>query len=67
MMETFAWGILLIPTLMDTISMEVEWKCVIMAPTVQYVMRIGVTVMRLLSVTMLVTAIQTIVSVNLSH
>ena len=66
-MEKFAWRILLIPTLMETIFMEVEWKCVIMAPTVQCVMRAGVTVMLLSSVTTLVTAIHTIVSADWSH
>jgi hypothetical protein len=62
MMETFAWRILLIHTLMETISMEVEWKCAIMAPIVLCVMRVGPTVMLPSSVTTLVTAIHTIVS-----
>ena len=62
MMVMFAWVILLIPTLMDTTSMEVEWKCAIMAPTVQCVMMVGLTVTLLSSVTTLVMAIRTIVS-----
>ena len=62
MMETFAWRILLIHIFMETISMEVEWKCAITAPTVQCVMRVGLTVMLLLSVTTMVMAIHTIVS-----
>ena len=66
-METFAWRILLILTLMETISMEVEWKCAIMAPIVLCVMRVGLTVMLPSSVTTLVTAIHTIVSGNLSY
>ena len=67
MMETFAWRILLIHTFMETISMEVEWKCAMMVLIVQYVMRAGLTVMLLSSVTMLVTVIHYIVSVNFSH
>ena len=52
---------------METISTEVEWKCAIMGPTVLCVMRVGLTVMPLSSVTTLVTAIRTIVSGNLSY
>ena len=47
--------------------MAAEWKCVIMAPTVQYVMRAGLTVMLPSSVTMLAMAIRTIVSDDLNH
>ena len=47
---------------MITISTEVEWKCAIMAPTIQCVMRVGLTVMLPSSVTTLVIAIHTIVS-----
>ena len=65
-MVTFAWGILLIPTLMETLSTEVEWKCVTMKLTIQCAMMVGVTVMLLSPVTLLVTAIHTIVSVHFS-
>ena len=64
MMVTFACGIPFIHTMMETISMEVEWKCVIMKSTIQCVMRVGVTVMLPLSVKALVTAIHTIVSID---
>ena len=50
-METFTWGIIHIHTSMETIPLEVEWKCVLMAPTIQCVMRVGMTAMLLLSVT----------------
>ena len=63
MTETSAWKILLIRTLMETTSMEVEWKYAIVASTVQCVMRVGVTVMLQSSVTMLVTVLHIIVSI----
>ena len=51
---------------MGTISLGVEWRCVIMAPTIQCVLRAGLTVMLLLSVNTMVTTIHTIVSDNIS-
>ena len=64
MMERFVWRILPILTFMGTISMEAEWKCAIMVPTVQSVARTGLTVMPELSVTTLVTVL--IVSISMS-
>ena len=64
MMERFVWRILPILTFMGTISMEAEWKCATMVPTVQSVPRTGLTVMPELSVTTLVTVL--IVSISMS-
>ena len=66
-METFTWQITPTHTMMETISLEAEWRCVIMAPTTQCVMRAGLTVMLLLSVNTMVTPIHTTVSDNIGY
>ena len=51
-MDNFNWQIQLTPTSMEAISMEAGLKCVIMAPTAQFVMMGGLMRMLQLSAIM---------------
>ena len=61
MMESYIWRIPPILTLMGVTSMEGEWKCAMMGPFTQFVVKDGLIQMQLLSVTIMAMVILIIV------